>query len=168
MNVNTEITESLLETVRMLDRTGDMLFSRYGIAMTSYEILSFISDNISTTKDLSQKLQTTNSNITHKTKLLEEKGYIKRTLDPKDKRSWNFCLTPEGEKTLAAIRFLHSEATKQLYNQFSEKEKQFMVDFMQAIKQHLMMISQNRDQLAKFVNEVVNASDKRSKHEGLN
>jgi MarR family transcriptional regulator, repressor for mepA len=168
MTINTEITESLLETARMLDRTGDMLFSRYGIAMTSYEILGFISNNISTTKDLSQKLQTTYSNITHKTKLLEDKGYIKRTLDPKDKRSWNFCLTPAGEKTLAAIRHLHSEATKQLYNQFSEKEKQFMVDFLQAIKHHLMMISQNRDQLAKFVNEVVNASDKRSQHEGTN
>jgi MarR family transcriptional repressor of mepA len=168
MTINTEITESLLETARMLDRTGDMLFSRYGIAMTNYEILGFIGNNISTTKDLSQKLQTTYSNITHKTKLLEEKGYIKRTLDPKDKRSWNFCLTPEGEKTLSAIRFLHSEATKQLYNQFSEKEKQFMVDFLQAIKQHLMMISQNRDQLTKFVNEVVASSDKRSKHEGAN
>jgi hypothetical protein len=37
-----------------------------------------------------------------------------------------------------------------------------MVDFLQAIKQHLMMISQNRDQLAKFVNEVVDSCDKRS------
>lgn len=167
MSVNTEITESILETARILDRTGDMLFSRYGIAMTSYEILGFISENISTTKDLSQKLQTTYSNITHKTKLLEEKGYIKRTLDPKDKRSWNFCLTPEGEKALTTIRFLHSEATKQLYNQFSEKEKRFMVDFLQAIKQHLMMISKNRDILTKFVNEIVDSSDKRSKQEGL-
>ena len=96
MSVNTEITETLLETTRMLDRTGDMLFSRYGIAMTSYEILGYISDNISTTKGLAQKLQTTYSNITHKTKLLEEKGYINRTIDPKDKRSWNFRLTPEG------------------------------------------------------------------------
>jgi DNA-binding MarR family transcriptional regulator len=166
MTINTEITESLLETARMLDRTGDMLFSRYGIAMTNYEILGYISNKISTTKELSQKLQTTYSNITHKTKLLEDKGYIKRTLDPNDKRSWNFCLTSEGEKTLAAIRFLHSEATKQLYNQFSEKEKQFMVDFLQAIKQHLMMISQNRDQLAKFVNEVVDSQDKSSKYDG--
>jgi DNA-binding MarR family transcriptional regulator len=168
MSINTEITDSILETSRMLYRTGDMLFSRYGITMTSYEILGYISDNISTTKDLSQKLQTTYSNITHKTKLLENKGYIKRTLDSKDKRSWNFYLTLEGEKTLTTIRFLHSEATKQLYNQFSEKEKQFMVDFLQAIKQHLMMISQNRDQLTKFVNEVVNLSNKRTKHEGAN
>ena len=165
MTINTKITDSILETARMLDRTGDMLFSRYGIAMTSYEILGYISNNITTTKDLSQKLQTTYPNITHKTKLLEDKGYIKRTLDPKDKRSWNFCLTLEGEKTLTAIRFLHSEATRQLYNQFSEKEKQFMVNFLQAIKQHLMMISKNRDQLTKFVNEVVD-SDKKPKHEG--
>jgi hypothetical protein len=46
MNINTEITDSILETSRMLDRTGDMLFSRYGITMTSYEILGYISDKI--------------------------------------------------------------------------------------------------------------------------
>jgi DNA-binding MarR family transcriptional regulator len=147
MDIDTQITENLLRTLlltaKMLDKTQDITLPEFEITTTSYIILTYIAEDVSTTKQLAQKLQTTYANITHKTKTLEEKGYIQRTVDPTDKRSWQFHLTSNGEAALAKIRRQHSEFAKILFIQFSDKEKQLIAKFLEGIEDHLQLIVQN-------------------------
>ena len=100
-------------------------------------------------------LQSSLANITHKTKLLESHGYLKRMASDTDKRIWYFSLTPQGEKVLETIRFIYEKATEKLYSQFSKQQKKQFLQFLSAVEEHLKGISENKKQIKQFVESLV-------------
>jgi DNA-binding MarR family transcriptional regulator len=138
-----------------LERVGDEIFSKFDITVGMYEILTLIADHVDTTTKLAGISQITLASITHKTKHMENKGYIKRVVSKQDKRVWYFSLTPKGRNLLETIRAVYEEMTVPLFAQFSEAHKQQALALLAATEQHLGYLLQNRHMIAEFVNGLV-------------
>jgi len=155
MNTNIDIISKLLVTARALELAGNEIFSRFGITLSMYEILMLISDHVDTTTKLASISQITLAGITHKTKLMEDKGYMQRVVDKEDKRVWYFSLTPKGQSLLETIRAVYEEMTVPLFAQFSETHKQQTLTLLTATEQHLSHVLQNRQIIVAYVNELI-------------
>jgi DNA-binding MarR family transcriptional regulator len=99
--------------------------------------------------------QITLASITHKTKIMEEKGYIRRVMNNKDKRVWYFSLTPRGQSLLETIREVYEEVTNPLFARFSEGEKQQVLSLLTATETHLQHVIANRSLMAEYVNKLI-------------
>jgi len=155
MNTNTAIINKLLITARALERVGDEIFSRFGITLGMYEILMLIAKDVDTTTKLAGISQITLASITHKTKLMEDNGYIQRIINKEDKRVWRFSLTKKGQALLETIHAMYEQLTVPLFAQFSEVDKQHMLKFLTATEEHLGNVLQNRQMIAAFVDNLV-------------
>lgn len=155
MNTNTDIISKLMVTARALERVGDEIFSKFDITVGMYEILTLIADHVDTTTKLASISQITLASITHKTKLMENKGYIKRVVNNEDKRVWYFSLTPKGRSLLETIRAIYEEMTVPLFAQFSEMHKQQALALLAATEEHLRYVVQNRQIIAEFLSELI-------------
>jgi len=155
MNTNIDIISKLLVTSRVLERAGDVIFSRFGITQGMYEILVLVSDHVDTTTKLAGISQITLANITHKTKFLEDKGYIQRVVNKDDKRVWYFSLTQKGQSLLETVRAVYEEMMVLLFAQFSEAHKQQTLTLLTATEQHLMHVLQNRQIIVEYVNKLI-------------
>jgi DNA-binding MarR family transcriptional regulator len=155
MNNNIDIISKLLVTARALERAGDEIFSRFGITLGMYEILMLIANKVDTTTKLAGISQITLASITHKTKLMEEKGYIQRTVNKEDKRVWCFSLTQKGQGLIETIRKIYEEITIPLFAQFSETDKQQMLTFLTATEEHLRSVLQKRQMIVEYVDNLI-------------
>ncbi len=162
MNIDVDVTNKLLVTARMLEKVGDMLFSRFGITARAFEILKHINNGIDTTTILANAMQSSLANITHGTKILEEKGYIKRIVNERDKRIWCFSITKRGQGLLETVNSIYEAGMIPLYSQFPAKQKQQVLDFLNATEEHLKVVVQDDTHIAEFItNQLkVKAEDK--------
>jgi DNA-binding MarR family transcriptional regulator len=120
-----------------------------------YEILMLIADQVDTTTKMANLSHITLASITHKTKIMEEKGYIRRVMNDRDKRVWYFSLTPKGQSLLETIREVYEEVTKPLFAQFSEGEKQQVLSLLTATEEHLRHVIRNPSIMAEYVNKLI-------------
>jgi MarR family 2-MHQ and catechol resistance regulon transcriptional repressor len=153
--INVDIIAKLLVTARALETAGDEIFSQFGITLGSYEILVLIDGKVDTTTRMANQSQITLASITHKTKIMEEKGYIRRVMDRQDKRIWYFSLTPRGQSLLETVREVYAEVTRPLFAQFSESEKQQVLTVLSATEKHLRDVTQNRLVIRGYVNKLI-------------
>lgn len=148
---HTGLNDKLLITARVLEKAWNLLFSNFNMTERTYEILIHVHTGEKTTAELAAILQSSLANITHKTKLLESQGYLKRVVDGKDKRVWYFSLTPDGKQALKTMRYLYEKATEKLYADFSGQEKKRVLEFLNAIEAHLKAIIENKEQIKTFI-----------------
>lgn len=155
MSINVDITYKLLVTARMLEKVGDMLFSRFGITARAFEILRLIDRDISTTTVLADAMQSSLANITHGTKILEEKGYVKRVVNERDKRIWCFSITEKGQGLLETVDAIYEAGMIPLYSQFPAKQKQRILGFLNATEEHLKLVIQDDTHIAEFLSNLL-------------
>jgi DNA-binding MarR family transcriptional regulator len=155
MKINIDIISKLLVTARALERAGDEIFSSFGITLGIYEILMLVNDGVNTTSKLANVSQITPASITHKTKHMEDKGYIKRLVGKEDKRVWYFSLTNKGKSLLETIQTIYEEITAPLFANFSESYKQQTLALLAATEEHLIYILQNRKILADYAGKSI-------------
>ncbi len=152
MDISVNITNKLLAVGQILGKTSDVVFSQFRMTFTGYEILKHINAGTATTTALAKSVNSTLSSITHKTKSLEQSGFIKRSFDINDKRIWYFAITDEGRTSLAHIEAIYQEVTQQLYSEFTNSQKQQVFDFLNKIENHLNhVLLEHKTELIEFV-----------------
>lgn len=154
-NVNAHIIGMLLVTARALEKVGDAIFSRFGITLSMYELLMLIAVKVDTTTKMANVSQITLASITHKTKIMEEKGYIRRVMDSKDKRIWYFSVTPNGKNLLETVSKVYEKVTTPLFGQLSEKEKQQIVAFLTGTEEHMRIALEHRSQMLEHIDKML-------------
>jgi len=153
--IDADIIGVLLVTTRALEKAGDEILSRFGITMGMYEILTLIVRQVDTTTKMANLSQITLASVTHKTKLMEEKGYIRRVVNLRDKRVWRFSLTPLGQSIFEAVGEVYQEVASPLFAQFSEAEKQQVLSVLTAAEAHLRHVLQHRSIMAEYVDRLI-------------
>jgi DNA-binding MarR family transcriptional regulator len=154
-----KITEQIVAVARLLDEVGDMIMSDFSISMGAFEIMVLIKAGDATTSDLARRTRSTSSNITHMTKVLEEKGFISRSVDGKDKRIWRFEITKDGDNLLAMVQSFYDGAVSMLFSQFTDRQRSDVSDFLKATQEHLEMVMENRDQVREMVKMIKGRTD---------
>lgn len=150
---NLNITKRLIGIARSMEKVGDIILSRFNLTMRTYEIMININQGISTTSELSKVMQSTPASIAQKTKLLEDSKLIKRTVGKKDKRVWYFSLTKKGKEVFKHAQHIWKHADPHLYSQYSKKEKQLIMNFINAIDEHLNFVLENKNRIDEFVDK---------------
>ena len=110
-----------------------------------YEILININQGVNTTAELSKLMQTTPASIAQKTKILEENKLIKRVVGNQDKRVWYFSHTKKGQEVFKHVQHLWEHADPHLYSQYSVKERQLIMNFINATEEHLNFVLENKN-----------------------
>ena len=146
-----KITEQIVAVARLLDKVGDMIMSDFNISMGAFEVMVLIKAGDATTSDLAKRTRSTPSNITHMTKVLEERGFISRSVDGKDKRVWRFVISKEGEAMMASVQSFYDEAVSMLFSQFTSQQRRDVSDFLKATQDHLEMVMDNEEHVLEMV-----------------
>ncbi len=110
MNSQTKFINTLFHLVVILENSGDYIFTSVGLTVRTYSVLYLISIGLDTSTSLLNDMYGTKPNMTKKLSTLEEKGFIKRTMDKKDKRIWRFALTKEGIGALETIEPIYAKS----------------------------------------------------------
>jgi DNA-binding MarR family transcriptional regulator len=155
LSVDAHIVGMLLVTARALEKVGDAIFAKFGITLSMYELLMLIAVKVNTTTRMANVSQITLASITHKTKIMEEKGYIRRVMDSKDKRVWYFSLTSSGQRLLDTVSMVYDKVTSPLFTQLSEKEKQQIVSFLTGTEEHMRIALENRTTMLEHVEKLL-------------
>ena len=139
MDVNSSI--SLLSNIHSI--TADFLTERLKakgfpeFASSHGNILFQLSVNEKMTMgDLSEKINRDKSTTTVLVRKLEKEGFITGESDPSDKRSRIIFLTEKGKQFNATARELSQELLSTFYKDFSESEKQQLLESLQKIKKN--------------------------------
>ncbi|MFZ5376897.1 MAG: MarR family transcriptional regulator [Patescibacteria group bacterium] len=159
MSINLEITNRLLKLSKTLEKTSNIIFSRFGITITGYEILKLIQQGCKTTTDLSLQTDASPSAITHITKALEENDYLQRSFDLDDKRIWYFALTENGLKKLKLIESIYQLALSQLYEKYTDDQKTEVFNFLDEVERHLFhAVTEHKSEIIQFTNQLLEKS----------
>jgi DNA-binding MarR family transcriptional regulator len=150
-NTGAAIVGRLQVTARALEKVADAILSRYGITLGMYEVLVLIAAGIDTTTRIANASQITPASITHKTKLMEAKGYIRRAMDTKDRRVWYFSLADRGQHLLETVLVVYDRVTRPLFAQLSDKERQLILTFLMGTEEHMRVALENRSLVLEHV-----------------
>ncbi len=95
----------LLRTAESLWNASRVFFAQWELSPSQFNILNLLHQKTtgSTQIDLSRDLIMHRSNVTGLVDRLENRGLVKRTEDPSDRRAYRVILTPEGNLLLGEI-----------------------------------------------------------------
>jgi DNA-binding MarR family transcriptional regulator len=102
------------------------------------EVLAFIArQSKCTAKDLANFLKITAPSVTVKINKLVAAGLIKKTLDPKDRRSFLLSLTESGNQQLNQLDETADQFAAVLFSKFSKKQKKELEKFLAIIEEQI-------------------------------
>jgi DNA-binding MarR family transcriptional regulator len=132
----TKNMENLGRYISILYRSGKMYinnkFEKYNIGNGQYLFLLSLSHNEGVTQEeMSCKLFIDKGTTAKAIKRLEDEGYVKRSVDDKDKRAYKVYLTEEGRKVTAEISEVLHDWNDILTSGFTEEEKGIALNLLQ-------------------------------------
>lgn len=98
-----------------MKRLDAELRREHGITVTEFDVLTALSDAPDRRlrmSALSARVLLSPAGVTHMVTRLERDGFVRREVDPSDRRKWFTVLTAEGEAVLRAARLTHSDALR--------------------------------------------------------
>ncbi len=158
-NTSASIIDRLMVVSRAIEQVADAILARFGITLAMYELMMLISAGTDTTTTMARSSRITLASITHKTKLMEEKGYIRRVMNPEDRRIWRFSLTPAGESLLAAVSDVYDRVTRPFLSQVPLKERRRVLAFLTATEEHLRYALDNRSMMLEHIDRFLAQGD---------
>ena len=85
------------------------------------------------TQDLADKILIPNSSLTYVLDILEEKRYIKRDRDPKDRRRQLISLTTGGKKIFKGVYDHHYEYMQRIFTVLSNEERKDLEEMLKRV-----------------------------------
>ncbi|HAJ95805.1 MAG TPA: hypothetical protein DCP02_06190 [Actinobacteria bacterium] len=137
MNKNIVLNNKFFIVIALLEKTGNQIFSKFGLTVKTYAILVAINGGCTKSTELAKNIQGSKASVTQKTKWLEEEGLIYRKLDKKDKRIWYFYLTDKGKETIKMVVPDYEKAMNNLFEPFSKKEIGQMIKMFEIMEGRL-------------------------------
>jgi len=100
MSIKQQLINEIFKLVAILENTWDFIFSPFWLTVKTYWVLYLINTGLNTSRDLLNWTYWSKPNMTKKIKHLESNWFIKRNIDPNDKRVFRFSLTRKALDTL--------------------------------------------------------------------
>lgn len=130
-----------LKSMIILFKAHDALikFIKKDIKKTSFDLNEFVVFEVIyhkeklTVNEIHEKILIANSSLSYILNKLENKGYITRNADPKDKRIKNVSLTDLGLKKAHSVFPKHYENLKTIFNELTKEEQQTLNKLLKTI-----------------------------------
>lgn len=103
----------------------------YKINARQYGVLLFIKGNpYSSQKDISENLQIDRTTMVSHIDHLESLGFVERTRNPNDRRSYSLLITPKGNQVLDSRWEFLIETELEVLSPLNNQEKQLLKEFL--------------------------------------
>lgn len=103
----------------------------YDINARQYGVLLFIKGNpYSSQKDISENLQIDRTTMVSHIDHLESLGFVERTRNPNDRRSYSLLITPKGNEVLDSRWEFLINTELEVLAPLSNQEKQLLKEFL--------------------------------------
>jgi MarR family transcriptional regulator, 2-MHQ and catechol-resistance regulon repressor len=132
-----ELVLNFLYTYDQLHQIVSRYMAEYGLSKSSLNILMLLrhgSDEGMQLHDLGELLLVSRANITGLMDHLEDKGYVKRLVDPQDRRARHARITPKGEALLDEFMPVHYRNLKGLLHDLSGEERETLVGLLKKVR----------------------------------
>lgn len=122
-------------TKKIYDRTMEPLCDRYDITRMELDILLFLANNpgYDTATDIVEQKRFTKSHVSCSLRLLDEKGYIQRTLYPGNRKTVHLKLLPAASEIVKAGQEAQRNVFCQIFGRLSAEE----IDMLRQISQKI-------------------------------
>jgi len=140
-----EIVLNFLHTYDQLHQIVSRYMAEYGLSKSSLNILMLLrhgSDEGMQLHDLGELLLVSRANITGLMDHLEDKGYVKRLIDPQDRRARHARITPKGEALLDEFMPVHYRNLKGLLHGLSGEDRETLVGLLKKVRSSMSAYSE--------------------------
>ena len=96
-------------------------------------LLELISSNVSSTKEIAQQLDVSTSAVSQLLNKLEEKGYITRTVNLKNRREILLALAPKGEAFFQEQEAFSKEIDELVYGKLPEEDLRQLANILKKL-----------------------------------
>ncbi len=111
----------------------------YGLSSGQIQVFSVLLKNEEINQDtISKILYLDKANIARAVNKLVKLGYVKRRIDPNDRRAYILSLTQKGKKIRPAIRKILKELTNTLLKGFDESERSIPLIHLNKMYQNIL------------------------------
>lgn len=130
----------IIASRRLLEALDNDL-SGHDLSMADYEILAQLSDAPDRKIRMSELAEITllsRSRLSHRMKVMEKAGWVKREACPSDKRGYFAVMTPKGWKAIVAAAPDHVESVRTRFvNHLSKGEQEILAGIFSRIEESL-------------------------------
>ena len=131
------LNNQLFKVVALLEKKGQKIFTKHDLTVKNFAILVAVKNGVSKSSDLSRVISGTPSAIAQKTKILEDKNFLKRKIDQKDRRIFHFSLTKKGQEVLDKITPDYEKAICQLWKFLDQGEVVRLLEIFEKVEERL-------------------------------
>lgn len=131
---------NLFKANNLLSRAVAKHLSEFGLTISQHSVMAFLRSNDKglALTELSQLLSLSLPNITSVVDRLEEKGWVRRTDHPKDRRLRIVRLTPQGEALERRVYETHGTRLQEMLGErLDEKGLQELIRLLRLVRQGL-------------------------------
>lgn len=130
-----EFRSSSTLTKKIYDRTMEPLCSQYHISRMELDILLFLANNpdYDTARDIVEQKRFTKSHVSTSLHLLEEKGYLERTLHSGNHKTVHLRLLPPSSRIVASGQEAQRRIFTRIFGTLSQEE----ISLLEAISQKI-------------------------------
>ncbi|MFP3728636.1 MarR family winged helix-turn-helix transcriptional regulator [Priestia filamentosa] len=103
----------------------------FNINSRQYGVLLFIEENpYSSQKDISDNLQIDRTTMVSHIDHLETLGFVERTKNPNDRRSYSLLITEKGKEVLNSHWTFLTDVESEVLTPLNQQERQLLKDFL--------------------------------------
>ena len=119
-------------TIRNLE---SQIFKKHNLTPTQFSVLETLySKGKLRIQDLIDSMLATSGNMTVVIKNMERDGWISRSCDPNDRRSFRIQLTDQGQKKIEAVLPEHMANIRHMTDLLSQNDKEDLVRILKTFK----------------------------------
>ena len=120
-------------TIRNLEA---QIFKKHNLTPTQFSVLETLySKGELRIQDLIDSMLATSGNMTVVIKNMERDGWISRSCDPNDRRSFRIQLTDQGQKKIEAVLPEHMANIRHMTDLLSQSDKEALVRILKTFKE---------------------------------
>lgn len=128
--------------------------SKLGLYFGQPAIIEYISQNNGCTqKELAEHLHISPASVATTLKRMEKAGFVARIEDKNDSRKKRLAITEKGAYVLRDFRQICDETDMQLFDGFSEDEKEQLMSFLKRLNANIADSELSRENFKKIMNE---------------
>lgn len=143
--LSTETAVNLLYTSDVFNQVLWRYLAEYGLSRSTFNVLMLLRHGPTQgmqLHDIGELLLVSKANITGLINHLEQKGYVKRVIDRKDRRARLATITSKGSALLDEFVPLHYRNIKRLFQHVTDQEKQTLLRLLRKTRASLMAHSE--------------------------
>jgi len=129
-----EMSELTCQLSKSCNKKESSFAALFGLTPTELKCLRMFSKKSTVSiKEMIEELEISAGRVTHILTSLENKKYIVRRIDPKDKRNHLVDLTSESKKFISQLMKRHIELHQNILGNIEEDKQEFVINIMKEL-----------------------------------